>query len=436
MKALSNYKICLLLLLAASQSLSFIDRVNLSVVLPELIKEHSYTPSSAGLLMSLLNFFYVGAIIFAGPLTDRVGATRTFPLAVAGWSFATALCAVTVQFWPLAALRALVGIGESPNIPAGSQVIKHNFDKTERAFAVSAQFSGTKIGLAVGIPLSSFLLATFGRPWVFIVTGLLGAFWAVAWLLIYKKPSGETTADAVRAQSNLRWSSLLKVRSVWGMLLGQAGYLYVYYVFASWLPGYLALKHNLPVLSTGFLAMLPFVSGIAFTIFGGWAGDRLIAKGYTISRVRKSFAVGGIFGATIFTVAVALSQETWVAVVAMTAAVSMISLTTASANAMPIDVAPPHLVSSCASIQNVGGNLGGALAPLITGLLISHTGGFMVPLLFTALVGLVLGCGGYGLIVKSLDREINMSDFTFDTQSARSFSPVLAKVGPTVASSE
>jgi MFS transporter, ACS family, D-galactonate transporter len=111
-------------------------------------------------------------------------------------------------------------------------------------------------------------------------------------------------------------------------------------------------------------------------------------------------------------------------------------LTTASANAMPIDVAPPHLVSSCASIQNVGGNLGGALAPLITGLLISHTGGFMVPLLFTALVGLVLGCGGYGLIVKSLDREINMSDFTFDTQSARSFSPVLAKVGPTVASSE
>jgi hypothetical protein len=51
MKALSNYKICLLLLLAASQSLSIIDRVNLSVVLPELIKEHSYTPSSAGLLM-------------------------------------------------------------------------------------------------------------------------------------------------------------------------------------------------------------------------------------------------------------------------------------------------------------------------------------------------------------------------------------------------
>jgi hypothetical protein len=73
---------------------------------------------------------------------------------------------------------------------------------------------------------------------------------------------------------------------------------------------------------------------------------------------------------------------------------------------MPIDVAPPHLVSSCASIQNFGGNIGGALAPLVTGLLISWTGNFVVPLLFTALVGLVFGCGGFGLVVKNLDRVI------------------------------
>jgi MFS family permease len=198
------------------------------------------------------------------------------------------------------------------------------------------------------------------------------------------------------------------------MVLGQAGYLYVYYVFASWLPGYLALKHNLPILKTGLLAMLPFIAGIGFTILGGWASDRLIAKGYTVSRVRKAFAVGGILGAAAFTVVVALSQETWVAVAAMTLAVSFISLTTASANAMPIDVAPPHLVSSCASIQNVGGNLGGALAPLITGLLISQTGGFTVPLLFTALVGIVFGCGGFGLVVKNLDREVGRSDVSSD----------------------
>jgi hypothetical protein len=120
----------------------------------------------------------------------------------------------------------------------------------------------------------------------------------------------------------------------------------------------------------------------------------------------QSFAVGGIFGSTIFIVVAALSHETWVAIAAFTLAVSLLGLTTASANAMPIDVAPPHLVSSCASIQNFGGNIGGALAPLITGLLISWTGSFEVPLLFTAVVGLVFGCGGFGLVVNDLDREI------------------------------
>src|SRR5215475_13448211 len=164
MQALRGYKISLLVLLAASQALSFVDRVNLSVVLPELIKEHAYLPSTAGLLMSILNWFYVGAIIFAGPLTDRIGAHRAFPGAVAFWSAATALCGLTIQFLPLAMLRALVGIGEAPNIPSGSQVIQQNFTRTERGLAVSVQFSGNKIGLAVGIPLAAFLLSQFGRP--------------------------------------------------------------------------------------------------------------------------------------------------------------------------------------------------------------------------------------------------------------------------------
>lgn len=411
MKKLSGYKIGLLLLLAASQSLSFIDRVNLSVVLPELIKDHSYSATLAGLLMSILNFSYVAAIIVAGPLTDRLGARIVFPVAVGAWSAFTAMCALTSAFLPLAFLRALVGIGESPNIPSGSQIIKQAFEKTERGFAVSCQFSGTKIGLAVGIPLSAFLLSEFGRPAVFYATGLLGAIWVAAWLLVYRKPEAATAAAPTEKTSNVRWSTLLKVRSVWGMVLGQAGYLYVYYVFASWLPGYLTLRYDLPIMRTGILSMLPFISGIAFTLFGGWAADRCIAKGYSVSAVRKSFAVGGMLGATMFTVVAAFAPVAWIAVVAFTLALSSISMTTSSANAMPIDVAPAHLVSSCVSIQNFGGNIGGALAPLLTGFLVSLTGDFVVPLLFAALVGLVLGCGGFGIIVQKLDQEIGTKAF-------------------------
>jgi MFS family permease len=422
MQTLGRYKVYLLLLLAASQALSFIDRVNLSVVLPELIKQHAYLPSTAGLLMSILNWFYVGAIIFAGPLTDRVGAHRAFPGAVAFWSVATALCGLTIQFLPLAALRALVGIGEAPNIPSGSQVIRQNFARNERGFAVSVQFSGNKVGLAVGIPLAAFLLSQFGRQSVFYMTGLLGAFWVLAWLLIHRRPAATIEAAAGTPQSEVKWRELLKVRSVWGMVLGQAGYLYVYYVFATWLPGYLALQQHMSIMSTGFYAMLPFVAGIVFTLVGGWLSDRFVSRGASVSSVRRSFAVGGIFVSTIFIVVAALSHEAWIAIAAFTLAISALSLSTASANAMPIDVAPSHLVSSCAAIQNFGGNIGGALAPLITGLLISWSGSFVVPLLFTAAIGLLFGCGGFGIVVNNLDSEIGETD----SETMRGFSRIAA----------
>jgi cyanate permease len=90
----------------------------------------------------------------------------------------------------------------------------------------------------------------------------------------------------------------------------------------------------------------------------------------------------------------------------LTLAVAGFSFATASVNSMPIDVAPPHIVSSLVSLQNFGGNVGGSFAPIVTGLLISSSGNFTLPLLMAAAVALVFGCGAYGLIVGDLDQTL------------------------------
>ena len=92
------------------------------------------------------------------------------------------------------------------------------------------------------------------------------------------------------------------------------------------------------------------------------------------------------------------------AVIFLTLAMGSLSLSTASLNAISIDVAPSHKVSSFVSLQNFGGNVGGALAPMVTGMLVGATGSFIAPLLVTAAVGLVFGCGGIGLIIKDMRR--------------------------------
>jgi nitrate/nitrite transporter NarK len=189
-------------------------------------------------------------------------------------------------------------------------------------------------------------------------------------------------------------------------MLGQAGYLYIYYVFATWLPGYLVLERGLSTLTTGVVGMLPFLIGTLCVLLGGWAGDRLIAAGRRVTVVRKGFAVGGLLGATVFTIAGAYAPDTFWAVTLLTCSVASISFSTAAVNSMPIDVAPPHMVSSLVSLQNFGGNVGGSFAPLVTSMLISSTGDFTVPLLVAAGVALVFGGGAYGLLVGSLDREL------------------------------
>lgn len=400
------YRWNILALLACSQAIAYIDRVNFSVVGPDLIRNHGYTPAAVGLLLSVFNWAFTASLLLAGPITDWVKPRIAFPAGVGAWSLATALCSLSTQFTPLAICRAFVGVGEASMIPSGSRVIRETFDKKMRAFAVATFFAGNKVGLTLGIPLASVLLVHWGWAAVFYVTGSLGFLWILWWLAIYRAPVRTPQAAPTGTEQKIRWATLLQYRTTWGIMLGQAGYLYIYYVFATWLPGYLVLQRDLTVMQTGFVGMLPFLVGVICVILGGWIGDRMIAAGWRTTLVRKSLAVGGLLGATFFTITGAYAEDTTLAVTLLTLSVASVSFSTAAVNSMPLDVAPPHIVSSLVSLQNFGGNLGGSFAPVVTGLLISTSGDFTLPLVVAAGIALVFGCGSFGFIVGDLDREL------------------------------
>jgi nitrate/nitrite transporter NarK len=55
-------------------------------------------------------------------------------------------------------------------------------------------------------------------------------------------------------------------------------------------------------------------------------------------------------------------------------------------------------------IMNAAGNVGGVLAPLVTGIVVARTGSY-VPAFVTAALVLLVGIAAYTLIVPSLDQE-------------------------------
>ena len=408
----SGYRWNLLLLLSASQMLWMFDRVNLSVAAPVLIKTYHYTPAMAGLLFSMFNWAFTLSLLPAGPLVDKTGPRVGYGIGFFITSAATFVCGLTSRMLPLSIFRAVVGVGEGPLIPSGQRVIFENFPKEQRAFAVGTYFAGARFGLALGIPFATILLHKWGLPSVFYVTGSLGCLWLVWFLLTYRPVP--RPANLVR--SNIRWRTLLRYRNTWGLMLGNAGYLYIYYVFASWLPGYLVLQRKMSILNSGFVGMLPFLVSVVATVSGGWIADGLVRRGIRVTVARKTMACGGLFSATVFTLLGAYSVGLWTAVTFLTLAIASFSLATASINSMAVDIAPPHAVSSLVSLQIFGGNVAGSFAPVVTGLLISSAGSFTTPLLVTAAVALVFGCGSFGLLVGNLDERLKELDVRISAQ--------------------
>jgi sugar phosphate permease len=240
---------------------------------------------------------------------------------------------------------------------------------------------------------------------VFYLSGVLGFVWLAFFLGVYRR-GADDAGPALGPRALLRgWLDLLRYRTTWGMMLGNAGYLYIYYVFATWLPGYLVLARHLSILSSGFVSFLPYAVGFVVTIFGGWLCDKLIARGARRTTVRKSISIIGLVGATIFTLCAAYAGGTIAAVSFITLAVGSFSFSTAALQAIPVDVAPKAVVSSLAALHNFGGNVGGSFAPIVTGVLVTSTGNFVVPLVVTAGVALLLGCLPIAFLIGNIDRE-------------------------------
>ena len=92
--------------------------------------------------------------------------------------------------------------------------------------------------------------------------------------------------------------------------------------------------------------------------------------------------------ATVLVIAAAFTQSSWVAVTLLTLCVGFLRMTSAPSISLPIDLAPAGLVGSLASIQNFFSNIGGLLAPIVTGYIVSSTGSF---------VGALIAAGGMAL---------------------------------------
>src|SRR6201998_4140202 len=148
-----------LVLLAVSVFVNYVDRGSLSIAAPLLKDELGISASQLGILLSAFFWTYACMQLFSGWLVDRVNVNWVFAGGFFLWSGATAATGMVHTFSVLLLLRMLLGMGESVAYPSYSKIIALNFPEEHRGLANAVISAGLVLGPGFGMLLGGLLMA-------------------------------------------------------------------------------------------------------------------------------------------------------------------------------------------------------------------------------------------------------------------------------------
>jgi predicted MFS family arabinose efflux permease len=195
--ASAAYRNYVLFVLVLVNTVNFVDRTAISVLLPGIKAEFGISDKLAGLVMGIaFTAFYATLGFPIARLLDRRRRSSLLALVLAVWSGMTALCGAAVNFWMLFLFRVGVGIGEAGAGPASHSLIGDYFRKIQRPAAIGFFSLGVPLGNFLGIYLGGLLVSDLGWRMTFVALGLPGVLLALLVWLTVREPERGGMDDA------------------------------------------------------------------------------------------------------------------------------------------------------------------------------------------------------------------------------------------------
>jgi sugar phosphate permease len=396
----ARYKV--LTLLVALASLTYLDRLCISIAGPAITREFNFSPVQLGYVFSAFTFAYALFEIPSGWLGDRFGTRRALTRIVLWWSAFTTLTAATVGFYSLFVVRMLFGAGEAGAIPNSASTVSRWFPAAQRGRAMSAVCIGHAIG-ATATPFIVFrLIDRQGWRLPFVEFGVLGAVWCLVWYRWFRDtPEEHPSANEAEVEvirdglpvvashtHEIPWRVFLRSRNIFFLCAMYFCYGYGLYFYITWLPTYLIRARGFDTEWASIFSSLPWLCGAAAFLCGGWLTDTLVRRG----RHRLARCGIGAFGLTmsaLMLVFVGLAQDRFVAATLISVALFFQFLTTPAvwATCMDIGRSRSGVVSGT---TNTFGNLAGTIAPIVFGFVVQELGSWTLPFYIAAAV---MACG-------------------------------------------
>ena len=370
--ALSGAEWRVLLLLVISGFLNYFDRSNLSAGATDIQRELHLSSYQLGILLSAFFRTYAAFQLFAisGWLVDRFNVCWILAIGFFLWSGATALTGAAQTFAMVFALRLFLGMGESIAYPAYSRILANNFPEHHRGLANAIIDAEHQAGAGSGkAPAGRTADGHLRMARVLHGAGLQQP--AVADPLAALDAAGQGSGCAAGPR---RHSLLLGHPQTAFRLVQRAGP--VLHQLLLVFPAHLAAavpgkpeRHFSKQKMAWFGSAAYFAVAIS-GVTAGWLSDRMIARGGTPTRVRKSFTgIGLLFSTLILPVSVIDNDR--IAMTLLMVACLSYGLFSANLFAMTQTLAGPRAAGKWTGMQNGFGNLAGVAAPWLTGFIVA-----------------------------------------------------------------
>jgi MFS transporter, ACS family, glucarate transporter len=391
------------------------DRANIGFALPFIRKEFAMSNTEAGALLSLFLWGYAIAQLPSGLAIEKLGVRKLFSWAMLFTSGFTALTGLSSSALMLQFSRFALGLAEAP-LPIGiGTTINNWFSPKEKGTASGIFLSAVKFGPVIVPPLAAVIVSYWGWREIFYVFAVPGILLAAVWyLLVPDRPSesrfcsqqeldaiaDRTSSDAVGASHRYgdfglldrlilarKVATPLKTRAevfsswdIWGAALGYSFQLGISNYLLAWIPTYLMAVKKFTVAGTGLVAAAPWIGAVVGNLVGGWMSDRWLDKRRKPGMMFSALATAG----TMYALIQSPSDPTAFAALLFATGV-LLSIGFSAYMAYPMGLASKQTFPVANAVVNMGGQIGGACAPLIAGIMLDRYG--------WGSVFLVMACG-------------------------------------------
>jgi ACS family hexuronate transporter-like MFS transporter len=417
-----RYRWVIVGLLFAATAINYVDRQMIGLLKPIMMEDpalHMDERTYADIVVWFQVAYAIGYLGF-GKVVDAIGARLGYAAAVVVWTIAHVAHGGAYSVTQFALARFGLGIGESGNFPAGVKSVANWFPQKERAFAIGLFNAGSNVG-AIAAPLLCFAMVPLvGWRMTFILTGIFGLLWLIAWLAMYRDDPAkhgrvgaaelahitQDPADPAVKTPGL-WLRLLAQRETWAFALGRFFIDPIWWFYLFWLPGYLGSQYHLDLKTwstpTAALALAAiYLISDAGSVAGGWLSGRFMRAGMSVNKARKltmaicAFCVLPVMFATSV-------PNLWASVLIIGVAAAAHQGFSANLYTLPSDTFPRFAVGAVIGIGGTLGAIGGALMSKYAGDVLDRLGTY-APLFALAGAAYFLALASVHLLSPRLKR--------------------------------